>query len=40
MRRALIVGVDHYGDYPLSGCIADAQALAGILRRNSDGSRN
>ncbi len=40
MRRALIVGVDHYGDYPLSGCIADAQALAGVLRRNSDGSRN
>jgi len=40
MKRALIVGVDHYVEFPLSGCVADAGAMASALRRNSDGSRN
>lgn len=40
-RRALIVGIDKY-DYlsPLSGCVADANAISSLLSRNSDGSVN
>jgi Caspase domain len=40
MKRALIVGVDHYPDQPLAGCVADAEAMAGLLKRNADGSPN
>ena len=39
-KRALIVGIDHYSRMPLTGCVADAQEMAALLRRNSDGSKN
>lgn len=41
MRKALVVGVDHYehiGD--LSGCVNDAHAVKAMLDRNADGSVN
>ena len=37
MKRALIVGVDHYPDQRPARCVADA-AVAGLLKRNADGS--
>jgi uncharacterized caspase-like protein len=40
MRRALIVGIDHYASAPLQGCVADAQSVADVLRTNADGERN
>ena len=40
MKRALIVGVDQYPGSPLHGCVADAQAMAAVLGRHEDGSRN
>jgi hypothetical protein len=42
VRRALLVGIDHYGGGPkdLKGCVADATAMTDILGRHSDGSRN
>jgi Caspase domain len=44
MRRALVVGIDHYADFSalsdLEGCTADAQAVGQLLRRNHDGSVN
>ncbi|EXG81177.1 caspase family protein [Cryptosporangium arvum] len=41
MRKALIVGIDNYQRLsPLSGCVRDAHAVAGVLRRNADGSPN
>ncbi|CEJ88024.1 MULTISPECIES: caspase family protein [Hyphomicrobiales] len=41
MRKALIVGVDYYHDLtPLSGCVSDADAVAGVLARNADGTTN
>jgi hypothetical protein len=40
MRRALVIGIDDYPTAPLSGCKADAEAVAGLLRRNADGSPN
>ena len=41
MRRALLVGIDAY-PYPnqLAGCVKDARALDGVLRRHHDGSPN
>ena len=40
MRRALVVGIDHYEAIsPLSGCVNDAYAVKAMLDRNSDGSR-
>jgi hypothetical protein len=40
-RRALIVGIDHYDHFPsLNGCVADANGIASLLRRNSDESIN
>ncbi|WP_433679692.1 caspase family protein [Nocardia sp. CA-119907] len=41
MRKALIVGIDYYeyGD-DLSGCVADALAVKGVLERNADGGLN
>lgn len=41
MKRALAIGIDHYptvGD--LDGCVADAEAIAGVLRVHADGSPN
>jgi len=40
MKRALFVGIDHYPNVPLNGCIADARAMASVLERNEDGTRN
>lgn len=43
MRRALMVGIDRYDNYPtssLKGCVNDAKRLAEILSRHYDGSPN
>ncbi|WP_264928212.1 caspase family protein [Paenibacillus sp. LS1] len=40
MRKALIVGIDDYGDASLSGCVNDATTMSTILERNADGSPN
>lgn len=41
MRKALIVGIDHYEHIgPLRGCVNDAYAVKTILERNADGTVN
>ncbi|HSH58454.1 MAG TPA: caspase family protein [Acidimicrobiales bacterium] len=41
MRRALLVGIDHYPSVgSLTGCVADATALNEVLARNADGTPN
>jgi hypothetical protein len=41
MRKALIVGIDHYDAIKhLSGCVNDANAVKSILSRHADGSVN
>src|SRR5262245_54790638 len=40
MKKALIIGIDHYPTSPLAGCVNDAKAVANILARNGDGSPN
>jgi hypothetical protein len=41
MRKALIVGIDHYAHLkPLSGCVNDAHAVKAILERHADGTVN
>jgi hypothetical protein len=41
MRKALIVGIDHYAHIkPLSGCVNDAHAVKAILERHADGTVN
>ena len=41
MRKALIVGIDHYTHIkPLSGCVNDAHAVKAILERHADGTVN
>ena len=40
MKAALLVGIDHYAQVPLAGCVADASALADALERNYDHSVN
>lgn len=41
MRKALIVGIDHYSRIPsLNGCVKDAYSISSVLERNSDGSVN
>jgi len=41
MRKALIVGIDHYLHIkPLSGCVNDARAVKGLLERHADGTVN
>jgi Caspase domain len=40
MRRALLVGIDHYSGSPLTGCVADARGMAGVLERHQGGGRN
>ena len=40
MRRALLVGIDDYPVAALTGCVADANAVAEVLRTNVDGSPN
>ncbi|WP_441286190.1 caspase family protein [Sorangium sp. KYC3313] len=40
-KRALIVGIDEYTEFPqLTGAVADARAMADVLRRNDDKSIN
>lgn len=40
MRKALIVGINDYPSNPLTGCLADANAVGAILAANGDGSPN
>lgn len=41
MRKALIVGIDHYDHISgLSGCVNDAYAVKGILERHADNTVN
>lgn len=40
MRKALIVGIDNYTQYPLHGCCNDAKDMAQALSRNGDDSPN
>lgn len=41
MRKALIVGIDHYTHISgLSGCVNDAYSVKGALERNADGTLN
>lgn len=41
MRKALIVGIDYYGNAPhLYGCVNDAYNVKSVLGRNSDGTVN
>ena len=41
MKRALLVGIDYYENFPeLSGCVNDADALHPLLARNADDSPN
>lgn len=41
MRKALVVGIDHYVGVPrLFGCVNDAHSVKTVLERNSDGTVN
>lgn len=41
MKRALLVGVDHYTNFtPLGGCVNDVHAIEPLLARNEDGTVN
>src|SRR5690349_24853333 len=40
MRRALLVGINHYESAPLAGCIDDALRMERLLRRHDDGRVN
>lgn len=41
MRKALIVGIDHYEHIPpLRGCVADACSVGAMLERNANGTVN
>jgi len=41
MRKALIVGIDHYEHIsPLRGCVNDAHSVKAALERNADGTIN
>jgi len=41
MRKALVVGIDHYPHVPpLWGCVNDAHAVKKVLERNGDRSKN
>jgi hypothetical protein len=41
MRKALVVGIDHYDHISrLFGCVNDAYSVKSVLERNSDGSVN
>ncbi len=41
MRKALIVGIDHYDHVSqLSGCVNDAHAVKAVLERHADGTVN
>ncbi|MBL8831393.1 MAG: caspase family protein [Rhodospirillales bacterium] len=40
MKRALVIGIDHYPASPLAGCVNDASQIAGLLETHGDGSPN
>lgn len=40
MKKALVVGIDKYAQFPLSGCCNDADAITRLLCSNGDGSPN
>jgi len=41
MRKALVVGIDHYENVsPLYGCVNDAHSVKAALERHGDGSVN
>ena len=40
MRQALVVGINDYPGAPLTGCVADAIRISGLLADNDDGSPN
>ena len=41
MRKALIVGIDHYDRIGgLTGCVHDANEVNAVLERHADGSVN
>jgi hypothetical protein len=40
MKISLIVGIDDYEQFPLTGCVNDANSIAKILEKNADGSPN
>src|SRR5687768_15850541 len=41
MRKALIVGIDHYDKIgALSGCVNDAHSVRSVLERHADGTVN
>jgi caspase domain-containing protein len=41
MRKALVVGIDHYRHISsLSGCVSDAYSIKGVLERHADGTVN
>ena len=41
MKRALLIGIDHYDRFSgLNGCVNDVNALETLLRRNDDNSPN
>ena len=39
-NKALVVGINDYPNYPLSGCINDAKEIGNMLSENGDGSPN
>ena len=40
MRKALVVGINSYPSFPLTGCVNDAAAMNTLLKCNGDGSPN
>lgn len=40
MRRALIVGIDHYDENPLATCVRDAGGIARLLENHESGENN
>lgn len=40
VRKALIVGIDDYGQNSLKGCVNDANAMEEVLKRNARGIKN
>jgi hypothetical protein len=39
-KAGIFIGIDHYGDRNLRGCVADAKALAKCLKYNARGEKN
>ncbi len=40
MKAAVVVGIDHYADAPLGGCVDDALSVTGALESHHDGAMN